>query len=229
MRAAAIRVLDVLLADAGPEGWCWRSPAEIQAVIPRSNLRQEYSLASVLRSLNELRAAGFLTWRTLKVNQRFPLRVGKGKASQVVWGKGRSSEHGGRVFMLDLDALTAAAGRPRLRVVKDAPELERQSMDDRAGTIIHDRPSDRLRVSSETRRVEEETSPDPAPAALAEDTRPEGRADETRRNPPRERDSHALRAGTEASETPGFAAEPAPMPRDPKRSAPPERRGGTNS
>jgi hypothetical protein len=109
MRAAAIRTLDVLLADAGPEGWCWRSPGEIQTIVPRSNLRKEYSLATILRSLNELHAAGLISWRYIPPGGRFPLRVGKGKDSRVLWNRGRATQSGGRVFMINLDAFQLPA------------------------------------------------------------------------------------------------------------------------
>lgn len=224
MRAAAVRVLFVLLADAGPEGWCWRSPRELQAVLARSFLRQDYSLATILRSLHELRAAGFITWRTLGPGDAYPLRIGKGKASQVKWGQGRTTTTGGRVFMVDLDVLTAPACKSRERAASHEPP----PMDDRTPPIIHDRPSDRLLVSSgDSESRTEEASLDPAPAALAEDTRPAGRADETRRDPPRERDPHALRAGTEGKRDPRLAVAPATTPRElGEHSAAPERHGG---
>jgi hypothetical protein len=101
---AAVRfALHVLLCHADADGICWTAVETIRGLMPRSGRRKLYNERTVRLALIEARRQGLLTWTTVPPFGRFPTR--DRSTHKAVFGKGRWTQSGGRIWQVNLPAL----------------------------------------------------------------------------------------------------------------------------
>ena len=123
VRAAVRFVVHVLLCHADADGVAWTGLETIRQLMPRSGRRKVYNERTVRLALIEARSLGLLHWETVPAFGRFPRR--DRSTHKAVFGEGRWTQSGGRIFFLHLAQLRGEpSSAPSIGTESGGPDLQ---------------------------------------------------------------------------------------------------------